>query len=115
VIFDHARFVFYIHLANSHKPTERALVRHAARQQPDGQQQDQSMRHRAAAFLRPLAKCIALLAIVAQAAALHAQATQPTFRPAAGVASAIKDAVSRVLESGRNLEISGRWADALTQ
>ena len=126
-IFDHGLFVFYIHLATSHRPTERALVRHAARQQPNGEQQDTSMRQRVLTFSRLLAKLFALVAIVAQAAAAHAQVAQPAlqpsiqqpitpkFQPVAGAANAFQNAITRVLESGRTLEVSGRWADALTQ
>ena len=41
------------------------------------------MRHRVAAFSRPLAACTALLLIAAQATAVHAQATLPTLQPPA--------------------------------
>jgi carboxyl-terminal processing protease len=83
------------------------------------------MRH--PAFSRLLAKFIALAAIVAQSAAVHAQVAQPAlqssvqspvtpkFQPVAGAANALQNAITRVLESGRTLEVSGRWADALTQ
>jgi carboxyl-terminal processing protease len=105
--------VTYIHLAILHRPTERALVRRAARQQPDGKQQDTSMRQRVTAFSRLLCKLAAIFAILALATAASAQA--PQAQPAVGAADVVKNAISSVLESGRALELSGRWADALTQ
>ncbi len=83
------------------------------------------MRH--PAFSRLLAKFIALAAIVAPSAAAIAQVARPVpqpsiqqpvtpkFQPVAGAANAFQNAIHRVLESGRTLEVSGRWADALTQ
>lgn len=80
---------------------------------------------------RLLATCCTLSAIVALAAVAHAQVVAPTlvppaqqqsqqpitpkFQPVQSAANAIETAISHVLESGHNLEVSGRWADALTQ
>lgn len=88
------------------------------------------MRQRIVAFSRLLAKYCTLSAVVALAAVANAQVAQPTFQstasqtqapvtpkfqPVAGAANAIQNAISHVLDSGRTLEVSGRWADALTQ
>jgi carboxyl-terminal processing protease len=76
------------------------------------------MRQRVTAFSRLLGKFIAISAVLALATAATAQgpqfaSTQPQI--AASPADVVKNAISRVLESGRALEMSGRWADALTQ
>ncbi len=83
------------------------------------------MRH--FAYLRFVTSFIAGVAIAAQAALVNAQvappvqpaATQqpitPKFQPVASAANAIQNVVHRVLENGHTLELSGRWADALTQ
>lgn len=83
------------------------------------------MRH--FAYSRLVAKFIVGVAVAAQAALLNAQVAVPVqpaaaqqpvtpkFQPVASAANAIENAVHRVLEHGRTLELSGRWADALTQ
>lgn len=80
------------------------------------------MRPRVPSFLARLTKFILLTVLVAtttvataQVALQQQQPVTPKFQPAAGVANAIENAINRVLESGKNLEVSGRWADALTQ
>ncbi len=88
------------------------------------------MRQRVVAFSRSLARFLALSACVALAAAANAQVAPPTlqpatqqpqqpitpkFQPAASMANALQSAISHVLEKGHSLEVSGRWADALTQ
>ena len=79
------------------------------------------MRQRVA-FSRLLVKSFALSAIVALASVANAQVAQPAlqpagskFQPAATVANALQAAIDRVLETGHSLEVSGRWADALTK
>lgn len=80
---------------------------------------------------RLLAACCTLSAIVALAAVAQAQVGVPTlvapaqqqsqqaitpkFQPVQNAAAKLESAINSVLESGRNLEVSGRWADALTQ
>jgi len=125
--FDHRLFVIYIHLAISHRPTERSLVRQAARQQPNGDSQDASMRQRVNAFSRLLASLIALSLVAVTTSTATAQVAQPVlqpaaaqpitpkFQPVASAADAIQAAINKVLDSGRELEVSGHWADALTQ
>lgn len=83
------------------------------------------MRHFAYSHL--VTKFIAGVAIAAQAALVHAQVAQPVqpaaiqqpitpkFQPVASAANAIQSAVHHALEKGHTLELSGRWADALTQ
>jgi carboxyl-terminal processing protease len=85
------------------------------------------MRQSGTVFSRLLTKFAALAMIAALAAAAHAQVAQPAqhatfqppitpkFQPAASVANALHNAIAHVLESGHSLEVSGRWADALTQ
>lgn len=77
------------------------------------------MRQRVAAFSGYLAKVTALAAVLVQAAAANAQNNQPAALPAiqsaAGVTEVPQTGIARVLESGRTLELNGRWADALTQ
>ena len=76
------------------------------------------MRHWVSRFAR-LVLCLPAASIAIEAA-VFAQSGLPAATPAvttqaAGVATdAIKMAVSRVIDSGRSLELSGRWADALT-
>ncbi|MCC7475442.1 MAG: S41 family peptidase [Pirellulales bacterium] len=85
------------------------------------------MRTRGHALSRRITHLLAWLALATQAALAIAQVAQPLQQPAfqqpagpllqpvTGVTNAIQHAVLRVLESGRSLEINGRWADALTQ
>lgn len=83
------------------------------------------MRHFAYSHL--VTKFIAGIAIAAQAALVNAQVAQPVqpaatqqpitpkFQPVASAANALQSAVHHALEKGHTLELSGRWADALTQ
>ncbi|HEX3598980.1 MAG TPA: S41 family peptidase [Lacipirellulaceae bacterium] len=117
--FDPTHFVFYIHLAILHRPTERPLVRRAARQQPDGEQQETSMRQRVPAFSRLLAKFITSWALATVAPTAYGQA-QPQLPPPQAPPTAVapitpEGAITSVLESGHTLEQNGRWADALTK
>lgn len=96
------------------------------------------MRHRVGTFSRLAPRCFVVAALLLFSTAAFAQRPQlpwqsppqaqqlnqgtqvqqpvtPKFQPAASVANAIESAISKVLESGRALEVSGRWADALTQ
>jgi len=81
---------------------------------------------------RLLATCFTLSAVVALAAAAHAQVTVPAlvgpalqqsqqpavtpkFQPVQSAAAKLENAINSVLEAGRSLEVSGRWADALSK
>ena len=89
------------------------------------------MRQRVPALFSRYVVCIAALAaVLAEATALHAQTQSQTLQfvkpnvPAASpvattpstttAVDAIQATISRVLDSGRSLELSGHWADALT-
>ena len=117
--FDRRHFVIYIPLTTKYRPTERTLVRRDARQAAFLIRRYDPMRHRLPAFSRILFQLAALAAIAAQASGLHAQTFVAPTLPSASqqvsnAADAFKSAISRVLESGRSLELSGRWADALS-
>jgi carboxyl-terminal processing protease len=80
-----------------------------------------SMPDRVPAFSRRFFKCIVLAAAALQVAALQAQTfVAPTLPPPAGAesvsiaAESLPAVINGLLEKGRSLELSGRWADALT-
>ena len=77
------------------------------------------MRHRVPAFSRFYVYFLAVSVVVAQAAGLHAQTfgkpSVPTTATGFSPAGETPSAIARVLESGQKLELSGHWADALTQ
>jgi len=79
------------------------------------------MRQRVAAFCRFRTSLAIISVVAAQATALRAQTFVKPNLPttvAAGTSTAtdtLRSAITRVLETGRSLELSGRWADALTQ
>jgi carboxyl-terminal processing protease len=114
--------VFYIPLATNHRPTDGPLASQDARQAPDPQIRETSMRQRVPAFRRFFTYFAIVGAVALEAAVVRAQVTfvkpnVPTASPVA-TASAVEaphSSISRVLDSGRSLELSGHWADALTQ
>jgi carboxyl-terminal processing protease len=81
------------------------------------------MRQRVSAFSRLLANSLAFAAIFALTTSVSAQVAQPAsqqvakpvFPTAASVKGAIESTINSVLDAGRSLELSGRWADALTK
>lgn len=77
------------------------------------------MRYRVPAFSRCFARLFVLVAVAAQAGALSAQTFVPPKIPSATervsiAGEALQSAVSSLLEKGRSLELTGRWADALS-
>ncbi len=83
------------------------------------------MRHWVPAFWRFCTYSVFVVAVAVQAAGLHAQTFVPPTIPASvepampamssGATEALTNATSRVLDSGRTLEMGGHWADALTK
>jgi tetratricopeptide (TPR) repeat protein len=74
------------------------------------------MRRRVPAFLRHAISWIALAALLVPASVLQAQTSAPptsTARISVGV-EAFPAVIEKLLETGRSLELSGRWGDALT-
>ena len=120
--------MIYIPLATKHRPTERSLVRPLLHgRQPDPQTRITSMRQRVSCLLAVLLYVSRSLPRSWHKPRLPAlkrstfvkpqlAGRTPSCTPAAGMPNAERNtAISRVLESGRTLEMSGHWADALTQ
>lgn len=121
--FDRGRFVFYIPLATKRRCTGRSPASPLTQQALDPQTRMTSMRQRVTPVFSRLCCTFAIFAaVVAQAAVAYSQGPTfvkpnlPTAAPAAGMPNAeANSAISRVLDSGRTLEIGGHWADALTK
>src|SRR3954464_12414411 len=121
--FDRGCFVFYIPLATKHRCTGRSLASPLSQQAPDPQTWMTSMRPRVTPGFSRLCCTFAIFAaVVAQATVASSQGLTfakpniPTAAPAAGMPNAeATSAISRVLDSGRTLEMGGHWADALTK
>ncbi len=76
------------------------------------------MRHRVPAFSRFYVYFLVVSVVVAQAAELHAQTFGKPSVPTTATGFSpgeTPSAIARVLESGQKLELSGHWADALSQ
>jgi carboxyl-terminal processing protease len=80
------------------------------------------MRQRVLALARLLAHFAAFAALATSAPALHAQQlqqpvtqTQSVSQPVASATEALQNTILHVLNTGRSMELSGRWADALSQ
>ena len=121
--FDQGHFVFYIPLATKHRCTGRSLASPLSQQAPDPQTWMTSMRQRVTPVFSRLCCTFAIFAaVVAQATVAPSQGltfAKPNIPTAAPVAAGMPNAeantaISRVLDSGRTLEMGGHWADALT-
>src|SRR3954464_10596982 len=121
--FDQDHFVFYIPLATKRRRTGRSPASPLSQQALDPQTWMTSMRQWVTPVFSRLCCSFAIFAaVVAQATVAYSQG--PTFvkpnlqvaAPAAGMPNAeANTAISRVLDSGRTLEMGGHWADALTK
>jgi carboxyl-terminal processing protease len=119
--------VFYIPLATKRRRTGRSPASPLTQQALDPQTWMTSMRQRVTPVFSRLCCSFAIFGfVVAQATVASSQgptfvkpnlaAAAPVATPAAGMPNAeANSAISRVLDSGRTLEIGGHWADALTK